>query len=71
MKDQIDIEEIRHWMRMTHQDFAKALRISVPPLWRGRKKGVPDGPARKLFERLRQEMLAERSALPPDPWSAL
>jgi DNA-binding transcriptional regulator YiaG len=71
VKDPIDIEEIRHWMRMTHQDFAKAIRVSVPTLWRWRKKGVPEGPARKLFERLQQEMLAERSAPPSDPWSAL
>lgn len=67
----VDINDIQSWMRLSHQDFAKALRVSVPTLWRWRKKGVPNGPARKLFERLRQEMLAERSSPPPDPWSAL
>lgn len=57
----MDIEEIRHWMRMTHGQFAQVLGVSVPTLWRWRKKGVPPGPAMKLLEQLRKEMLAERA----------
>jgi DNA-binding transcriptional regulator YiaG len=57
----MDIEEIRHWLRMTHEQFAKVLGVSVPTLWRWRKKGVPVGPAMKLLEKLRSEMLAERA----------
>lgn len=70
MTKDIDIEEIRHWMRLSHKDFAKGLRVSTPTLWRWRKNGVPAGPARKLFEKLHAEMLADR-ALQADPWAPL
>ncbi len=46
---------------MTHGQFAQVLGVSVPTLWRWRKKGVPPGPAMKLLEQLRKEMLAERA----------
>lgn len=61
LADDIDLEEIRHWLRFSHKDFARRLGVSVTTLWRWKQNGVPYGPGLKLLEGLRDEMRKERA----------
>ncbi len=69
----MDLEELRHWRRMTHEQFAKTLGVSVVTLWRWRKNGVPKGPAEKLVIKLEEAMHADQAAKVAklDPWKDL
>ncbi len=61
MIDEKDIEDIRRWKDHPWKQLAGYLGVDTATLWRWRKYGVPDGPARLLLERLKAEMTAERT----------
>lgn len=62
-----DLEDIRRWLKMSWREFAAYLGIDAATLWRWRKNGVPAGAPVMLLERLRAEMIEERTR----PWVKL
>lgn len=68
MIDANDLEDIRKALKFSRAQFAEYLGVDAATVWRWRQGKMPEGPTLLLLERLKAEMIADKTR---DPWSLL